>query len=106
MFDSDIEVFPPFSPLAEQRSTHITYLDSIGRPSVALTFENLTDKHDGLIYVSLQRGIWAVSDKIEQVTYKVALSAHLQKPKVVSIAFGVLFLIAFLARRVDLSLSK
>ncbi|KAH8999039.1 oligosaccharyl transferase alpha subunit [Lactarius akahatsu] len=87
---TDIGVFPPFSPLAQERSTHITYLDTIGRPSVALSFENLTDKHNGLIYV----------------TYKVPLSAHLQKPKAVSIAFGVLFLVAFLARRVDLSLSK
>ena len=65
MFDSDIGVFPPFPPLAEERSTHITYLDSIGRPSVALTFENLTDKHNGLIYVSSTRGIRAVSDKVE-----------------------------------------
>ncbi|KAI9447969.1 oligosaccharyl transferase alpha subunit [Lactarius indigo] len=87
---TDIGVFPPFSPLTHERSTHITYLDTIGRPTVALSFENLTDKHNGLIYV----------------TYKVPLSAHLQKPKAVSIAFGIFFLVAFLARRVDLSLSK
>jgi len=86
----DIEVFPPFTPITQRRSTHITYLDTIGRPAVALTFQNLTDKHNGLIYV----------------THKVPLSAHLQKPKAVSIAFGVLFLVAFFARRVDLSLSK
>jgi len=87
---TDIDVFPPFAPITQQRSTHITYLDSIGRPAVTLSFENLTDKHAGLIYV----------------TYKVPLSAHLQKPKVVSIAFVALFFAAFLARRVDLSLSK
>jgi len=87
---TDIEVFPPFAPITQQRSTHITYLDSIGRPAVTLSFENLTDKHSGLIYV----------------TYKVPLSAHLQKPKIVSIAFVTLFLVTFLARRVDLSLSK
>ena len=46
------------------------------------------------------------ADKFGQVTYKVPLSAHLQKPKVVSIAFVALFFAAFLARRVDLSLSK
>ncbi|KAI0005075.1 oligosaccharyl transferase alpha subunit [Russula compacta] len=87
---TDIDVFPPFPSITQQRSTHITYLDSIGRPAVTLSFENLTDKHDGLIYV----------------TYKVPLSAHLQKPKVVSFAFATLFLVTFLARRVDLSLSK
>jgi oligosaccharyltransferase complex subunit alpha (ribophorin I) len=87
---TDIGVYSPFPPLSEEHSTHVTYLDSIGRPSVALSFENLTDKHNGLIYV----------------TYKVPLSAHLQKPKAVSIAFGILFFIALLARRVDLSLSK
>jgi len=87
---TDIEVFPPFAPITQQRSTHITYLDSIGRPAVTLSFNDLTDKHNGLIYV----------------TYKVSLSAHLQKPKVVSIAFVTLFLVTFLARRVDLSLSK
>jgi oligosaccharyltransferase complex subunit alpha (ribophorin I) len=47
-----MEVFPPFAPITQQRSTHITYLDSIGRPAVTLSFENLTDKHSGLIYVS------------------------------------------------------
>jgi len=87
---TDIDVFPPFAPITQHRSTHITYLDSIGRPAVTLSFENLTDKHNGLIYV----------------TYKVPLSAHLQKPKVVSAAFVVLFLFAFLARRIDLTLSK
>ncbi|KAI0278844.1 oligosaccharyl transferase alpha subunit [Russula aff. rugulosa BPL654] len=87
---TDVDVYPPFAPITQERSTHITYLDSIGRPAVTLTFENLTDTHNGLIYV----------------TYKVPLSAHLQKPKVVSIAFVALFVVAFLARRVDLSLSK
>lgn len=51
-FYSDIKVFPPFAPITQQRSTHITYLDSIGRPAVTLSFVDLTDKHDGLIYVS------------------------------------------------------
>jgi len=87
---TDIKVFPPFAPITQQHSTHITYLDSIGRPAFTLSFEDLTDKHSGLIYV----------------TYKVPLSAHLQKPKVVSIAFVILFFATFLARRVDLSLSK
>ncbi|KAI0268194.1 oligosaccharyl transferase alpha subunit [Gloeopeniophorella convolvens] len=87
---TEIEVAPPFAPLVLHRSTQVTYLDTVGRPAVTFSFENLTDKHDGLIYV----------------TYKVPLSAHLQKPKAVSIAFGVLFVVALLARRVDLNLAK
>jgi len=51
-------------------------------------------------------GYLNAADEFGQVTYKVPLSAHLQKPKVVSSAFVALFLVAFLARRVDLSLSK
>lgn len=51
-------------------------------------------------------GYLNAADEFGQVTYKVPLSAHLQKPKVVSIAFVALFFVALLARRVDLSLSK
>jgi oligosaccharyltransferase complex subunit alpha (ribophorin I) len=57
---SDIEVFPPFASITEQRSTHITYLDTIGRPAVTLTFQNLTDKHNGLIYVSVHGRLTAI----------------------------------------------
>jgi oligosaccharyltransferase complex subunit alpha (ribophorin I) len=55
-FYRHIDVFPPFAPITQERSTHITYLDSIGRPAVTLSFENLTDKHDGLVYVSDMHG--------------------------------------------------
>ena len=57
-FCSDIDVYPPFAPITQQRSTHITYLDSIGRPAVTLSFENLTDMHNGMIYVSARTVIW------------------------------------------------
>lgn len=33
--------------------THITYLDTTGRPAVALTKKGVTDYHTGLIYVRL-----------------------------------------------------
>jgi hypothetical protein len=62
-FNRHIEVFPPFAPITQQRSTHITYLDSIGRPAVTLSFENLTDKHDGLIYVSCTDGYLDAADE-------------------------------------------
>lgn len=33
------------------RSTHTTYLDTVGRPTVTFLYEQLTDKHMGTIYV-------------------------------------------------------
>lgn len=35
------------------RYTHITYLDTIGRPAVVLKSSLLTDQHTGIVYVSL-----------------------------------------------------
>ncbi|KAI0068710.1 oligosaccharyl transferase alpha subunit [Artomyces pyxidatus] len=87
---TDIEIFPPFAPLSQELSTHITYLDTTGRPAVTFKYENLTDKHVGTIYV----------------TYKVPLLAHLQKPKAVAIALLSLFTFAFASRRVDYRLTK
>ncbi|KAA1466496.1 oligosaccharyl transferase alpha subunit [Dentipellis sp. KUC8613] len=87
---TDIEVFPPFPPLSESRSTHITYLDTVGRPAVTFKYKNLTEKHAGLIYAS----------------YKVPFSAHLQKTKAVATAFLGLFALALLTKRVDLRLIK
>lgn len=48
---SDIEVFPPFPALSQSMSTHVTYLDTIGRPAVTFHYQNLTDRHTGTIYV-------------------------------------------------------
>ena len=49
---SDIDYFAPYPALSESISTHITYLDTIGRPKLTLKYQQLTDKHGGLIYVS------------------------------------------------------
>ena len=35
------------------RSTHTTYLDTVGRPAVTFQYERLTDKHMGTIYVGI-----------------------------------------------------
>lgn len=87
---TDIEVFPPFPPKMISKSTHVTYLDTVGRPAVTFSYENLTDKHLGIIYV----------------TYKVPFAAHLKKPiAVTSVIFG-LFVFAIGVRRVDLTLQK
>ncbi|KAI0053636.1 oligosaccharyl transferase alpha subunit [Auriscalpium vulgare] len=87
---TDVEVVTPFPPISQERSTVVTYLDTTGRPAFTFHYENLTDKHTGLIYV----------------TYKVPLSAHLQKPKSVAVALLGLFAFALAARRVDFRLNK
>ncbi|KAI0322442.1 Ribophorin I [Amylostereum chailletii] len=85
-----VQVYLPFDPLSEEKSTHITYLDTTGRPAVTYKFKNLTDRHTGLIYVK----------------YQLPLSAHLAKPKAVALAFSTLFALTFLLRRIDFRLVK
>ncbi|EIW76106.1 oligosaccharyltransferase alpha subunit [Coniophora puteana RWD-64-598 SS2] len=87
---TDVQFISPFPSLSEEISTHVTYLDTTGRPAVSLDYKDLTDKHTGMIYVS----------------YKVPLSAHLKKPVAVAAAFFSLFFFALTARRVDLRLHK
>jgi len=87
---TDVEVFPPFPSVTDSVTTHTTYLDTVGRPTVFLHYDNLTDKHMGTIYVS----------------YKVPVSAHLKKPVAVTTAFLGLFALAFAWKRVDLRLQK
>lgn len=48
---SDIDYFLPYPALSERISTHITYLDTVGRPKITLTYAQLTDRHGGNIYV-------------------------------------------------------
>lgn len=48
-----IAINPPFEPSVIERDTHVTYLDTSGRPMIVFRGKNLTDKHAGLIYVSL-----------------------------------------------------
>ncbi|EPQ59907.1 hypothetical protein GLOTRDRAFT_33600 [Gloeophyllum trabeum ATCC 11539] len=82
---TDIEFFPPFPAKNQTISTHITYLDTVGRPALTFHYERLTDKHSGIIYV----------------TYKVPFLAHLRKPLAVATAFIGLFVLAMGWRRVD-----
>lgn len=82
---TDVEVFPPFPVDSIEHSTHVTYLDTVGRHAVTLRKKQITDKHDGIIYVS----------------YVVPLSAHLRKPVAVAVATISLFTFAFFARRID-----
>lgn len=87
---SNVEFTSPFHALSSSVSTHITYLDTIGRPAVTLAYEGLTGKHTGVIYVS----------------YSVPFFAHLRKPLAVGAVFFGLFMLGFTAKRVDLRLHK
>ncbi|KAF7965817.1 hypothetical protein HWV62_41729 [Athelia sp. TMB] len=87
---TDVEVITPFPALETTTSTHVTYLDTTGRPAVTFQYGTLTDKHNQLVYV----------------TYKVPFSAHLKKPLAVATAFLSLFGLALAGRRINLSLHK
>jgi oligosaccharyltransferase complex subunit alpha (ribophorin I) len=72
---SDIEVFPP-SRLSS--SVHTMYLDTIGRPTVAFKYENLTSKHTGVICI----------------VYMVSLSTYFKKPGAIGVALFNVFFVA------------
>ncbi|KAG7449218.1 oligosaccharyl transferase alpha subunit [Guyanagaster necrorhizus] len=87
---TDVKFAVPFPTVSNTLSTHITYLDTTGRPALTFKYKNLTDKHALSIYVS----------------YRVPLSAHLKKPIAVAAGFFSLFTFALFARRIDLTISK
>jgi len=83
-----LEYVTPFPVDTERQDTHITYLDSIGRPAILFQKNNITNEHAGLIYV----------------IYKVDADAHLRKPLVVAASFFTLFALAMSLRRLDFSI--
>ncbi|KZT12566.1 oligosaccharyl transferase alpha subunit [Laetiporus sulphureus 93-53] len=87
---TDVDFFPPLSPIESYVVTHVTYLDTVGRPAVVLKYRQLTPRHAGTIYV----------------TYKVPLSAHLKKPMAVAAAFMGLFVLGFVIKRMDIRIQK
>ncbi|KAH7104281.1 oligosaccharyl transferase alpha subunit, partial [Auriculariales sp. MPI-PUGE-AT-0066] len=82
---TDVSVQTPFEVDSTVRSTHISYLDTVGRPAITLRKAMVTDKHDGMVYVS----------------YKVPTYAHFKKPLVVATAMVGIFAFGLVARRVD-----
>jgi hypothetical protein len=49
----DVEVETPFADVKLEYATAISYLDTIGRPKIVMKAKRLTDKHAGVVYVSL-----------------------------------------------------
>ncbi|KAJ7890816.1 Ribophorin I [Mycena leptocephala] len=87
---TNVEFATPFPAVSSFMSTHITYLDTIGRPAITLHFKDLTERHAQPIFVS----------------YNVPLSAHLKKPIAVAVAFLSVFAFALVTRRIDLRIHK
>ncbi|KAK7470656.1 dolichyl-diphosphooligosaccharide--protein glycosyltransferase subunit 1 [Stygiomarasmius scandens] len=87
---TDVEYVLPFPAISTEESTHVTYLDTLGRPAITFKYKNLTTKHAKSIYVS----------------YKVPFSVHFRKPIAVATALLSLFVFGMVARRVDLTLQK
>ncbi|CCL99426.1 uncharacterized protein FIBRA_01444 [Fibroporia radiculosa] len=85
-----VDYIPPLSPVESEVHTHVTYLDTVGRPVIVLRYKHLTHKHAGTIYV----------------TYEVPFSAHLKKPLAVAIAFMSLFVLGFAVKRMDIRIQK
>jgi hypothetical protein len=51
VYFSEIEAISPVSPVSSKLSTHVSYLDTAGRPALIFEYKQLTDKHVGSIYV-------------------------------------------------------
>ena len=98
----------PFDVHTVSNYTHVTYLDTIGRPAVRLNSSSLTDQHTGIVFV---RARFIPSPLLSlmiylQVTYTLPLRAHLAKPLAVTTAMLGFFLLAMLFRRVDWSIGS
>ncbi|KAF5393614.1 hypothetical protein D9757_000029 [Collybiopsis confluens] len=86
----DVDYVAPFPSVSNEVSTHVTYLDTIGRPLITFKYKNLTNRHTKPIYVS----------------YRVPISAHFRKPLAVATVLLSLFTFAMVVRRVDLTIHK
>jgi oligosaccharyltransferase complex subunit alpha (ribophorin I) len=51
LHSSDVDFVTPFPGLSTVRGTHVTFLDTVGRPSITLRYKDLTVKHAQDIYV-------------------------------------------------------
>jgi len=87
---TDVQFVTPFDPLAATISTHLTYLDSTGRPAVTLQYKNLTTKHAGEVYV----------------TYRVPFLMHIRKALSVGVATFSLFAFAVVFRRISFNIGS
>ncbi|EAU84778.1 oligosaccharyltransferase alpha subunit [Coprinopsis cinerea okayama7 len=87
---TDVQFATPFPPESVSTGTHVTYLDTVGRPSITLEYRDLTVKHAREIYV----------------TYKVPFFSHIRKAISVAGVFFTLFSAAILLPRISLSISR
>ncbi|KAG8852376.1 dolichyl-diphosphooligosaccharide--protein glycosyltransferase subunit 1 [Tulasnella sp. 330] len=83
-----LEHYLPFAVDSEWEDRVLTYLDSVGRPSITFQKSNCTNEHVGMIYVA----------------YSVDTNAHLQKPLTVATAAFAVFVLAMSLRRLDFTI--
>jgi len=88
-FSSDIKWVTPFEIDSESRNTHVTYLDTVGRPVLLLKKSNVVRLHDQPF----------------QVVYRLSSVYLLQEPLLIVASFFGLFLMAMVYFRIELSLS-
>ncbi|KAH6914915.1 oligosaccharyltransferase alpha subunit [Coprinopsis sp. MPI-PUGE-AT-0042] len=85
---TDIDFVTPFPAQSATIGTHVTFLDTIGRPTIVLEYKDLTLKHAQEVYV----------------TYRVPFFAHIRKPLAVSGVFFSVFAVATVLSRISLSI--
>lgn len=85
---TNIEVVPPGGSPIEHSET-FSYLDTVGRPTVKLSYKNLVDSHRrGYIYVS----------------YKYSKLDSLRKPLTIAGTFALVFVVALIVSKVNLKI--
>ncbi|KDN37321.1 Ribophorin I [Tilletiaria anomala UBC 951] len=82
---TDIKTFLPFAVDSLTQQKYVTYLDTVGRPSLVLEKARCSEKHSQLVYVQ----------------YRLSPTAHLRKPLAVSTVALGLFMLAGALRRFD-----
>ena len=90
LFSRDISFWSPFNVKEQPRELKFTYLDTIGRPVVVVTAENLVEQH--------------IQDF--QVSYTFNSVMLLQEPLLVVAALYLFFLMVIIAVRLDFSITE
>jgi len=88
-FAKSIQWVTPFEVESASFDTHVTYLDTVGRPVLVLTKKNVMRLHD----------------RPFQVMYKYSKVFLLQEPFIIFLAFFLFFLLSMVYVRIDLSIT-
>lgn len=87
----DIQVVAPGEPVSSELERTFSYLDTAGRPTVRLQYQNLVDGH---------------RHKEILIRYHYSLASALRKPASVAAAIAAVFTIGVLVSKINISVSK